>query len=621
MNTMAQSLLQDLDSGLAPGIGPSAQPSIANLPSLERTLTAPIDPAPAPEQLGLRARHAAAQGGSGASARSLSRFGAIAKSFPGAERIRVRKLDEPSGLWGPVGDYPLASVKNSKDLEGFLMTFIRPKHQAGRYQVSIIDGEGRETPAGETVLPASPSDNTPANDTVALRLLETVKETLRMPVPQPVDPIAQFRQVSAIVEEAKARGASGQGDFATIFASLMQAQAAQAQAQAQMQMQMMQQQAAQQAEMLKLVLSQQAAPMPPPPMAPPAAIENPMLMELLKMAAPIVIKRLLEPEIGTRDIIALLQQRPERSELDMMKSAVDFLRSVQGTEKKESLVEEMTKMQQIKQLAAELVDGGGGGGSTNANFWDAVASLFSNKDFAGSLGKMIGSDIQQRRAPGAPGASPQALPQPRPAGALPQQTIVHNPVPITVAQPQPSQPPPAQPPVGTRTVVGDKLVIVGANGKRVVFPGNMPTLCQHLAEATQPEDLIQRTTSILYQLRDHETWKPFVDAVLEETLKNDKESATKALRGWLGMLVQFSLIPIDTAKATLAAFEEHWVSFHTVLAQLMQVPPVLTEAAAPAPAPAVEAPAVEAPAVEAAPASADDSESDNESEEAGDEDE
>lgn len=615
MNTMAQSLLHDLDSGLAPGVAGPAQPAITSLPSLEHTLAAPIDPSPAPppEQLGLRARHAASQQG-GASARSLSRFGAITKSFPGAEKLRVRKLDEASGLWGPIGDYPLASVKNSQDLEGFMMTFIRPRHHAGRYQVSILDGEGRETRAGDVVLPASPSDGAPQNDTVALRLLETVKETMRMPVPQPVDPIAQFRQVSAIVEEAKARGASGQTDFATIFAAMMQAQMAQAQSQAQMQMQMMQQQAQQQAEMMKLVLAQQAAaPMPPPPMAPPSATENPMFMELMKMAAPVLIKRLLEPEIGTRDIIALLQQRPERSELDMMKSAVDFLRSVQGTEKKESLVEEMTKMQQIKQLAAELVDGGGGGGgSPNANFWDAVAALFANKDFAGSLGKMIGSDIQQRRAPAPQQPGAPTLPaQPRPVGALPQQTVVHNPVPITVAQPQAPQPP-----VGTRTIVGDKLVIVGANGKRVVFPGNMPAMCQDLAEASQPEDLIQRTTSILYQLRDHEAWKPFVDAVLEETLKNDKENALKALRGWLGMLVQFSLLPIGAAKATLAAFEEHWVSFYTVLAQVMQVPQV---AAAPA-APVETPPAVEAPVeAETAPADGESEGESNEEAGAGDE--
>jgi hypothetical protein len=346
-------------------------------------------------------------------------------------------------------------------------------------------------------------------------------------------------------------------------------------------------------------------------MAAPPPAENPMFMELMRMAAPVLIKRLLEPEIGTRDIIALLQ-RPERSELDMMKSAVDFLRSVQGTEKKESLVEEMTKMQQIKQLAAELVDGGGGGGAANANFWDAVASLFSNKDFAGSLGKMIGSDIQQRRAPG--GAPAPTLQAPRPAGALPQQTVVHNPVPITVAQP-PSQPPPQeQPPVGTRTIVGDKLVIVGAGGKRVVFPGNMPTLCEHLAAASQPEDLIQRTTSILYQLRDHEAWKPFVDAVLEETLKNDKENALKALRGWLGMLVQFSLLPIEAAKATLAAFEEHWVSFYTVLAQVMQVQVPQAPAV-----PADTAPAVPA---DTAPAPADgEGEEDEDEDEAGDENE
>ena len=605
MNNIAQNLISDLDAQLSPGLrdvlgGPPA----GALPPLEQTLTAPIDPRPLPEPAAPSLRSRSPGGASGG--RSLQRFGAIAKTFPGAERLRVRKYDEVQGLWGPVGDWPLAAVKNSKDIEGWLLEFIRPQYKGGgRFQVSLFDADGRETPAGEFVLPSPPADAAPmANDSVAMRVLDTLERKMNQQPPPSTDPITAFRQVNSIVEEARTRSSSGQGDFASVLSAMIQAQQAQQQAQASLQLQMMQQQAQQQTEMMRLLVSLQqnnlgAAPPPPPPM-PPAPAENPMMMRFLEVAMPVLVERLLKPEISTKEVIAMLTTRPERSELETMRTAVDFLRSVQGTEKKESLVEEMTKMAQIRQFASELVGGeSGGSSSSQSNFWDAIAQLFSNKDFAGSLGKMIGSDIQQRRQ--GPAAPPPALPAPARVAALPQQTVVHNPVPITVAQP-PAQlaapTPTAAPPPGTRTVAGDKLVIVVGDGKRLMFPANMPELCNNIAEAKAPEDIIQRTADVLYRLRDLETWRPFVDAVLEHSLKNEKANAMQALKGWLGLLAQVSLLSLDTAKNVLAAFEEHWVSFHMALANLMGVQPVVAHDTPAAP------PAAEPAPVEAAPSDA-----------------
>jgi len=595
MNQIAQNLITDLDSALSPAlkdvIGGGGPPS-ASLPSFE-TLTAPIDPQPLEAPRGPLRHRAAPQAGNG-SVRSLQRFGAIGKTFPGAERLRVRKYDDVQGLWGPVGDWPLAAVKNSKDIEGWLLEFIRPQYKTGgRFQVSLFDADGRETPAGEFVLPSPPVDAAgPATDSVALRVLDTLERKMNQQPPVAVDPIAAFRQVNHIVEEARTRAGSGQSDLASVLGTMIQAQQAQAQAQASLQLQMMQQAQAQQTEMMRLLVTVQqgslaAAPPPPPPMAP-AATENPMMMRFMEVAMPLLVERLLKPELSTKEVIAMLTNRPERSELETMRTAVDFLRSVQGNEKKESLVDEMTKMAQIRQFASELVGGeANNAGGSSSNFWDAVAQLFSNKDFAGSLGKMIGSDIQQRReAPRPPAQVPQLPAGPRPAAALPQQTVVHNPVPITVAQP-PAQ---AAPPPGTRTIAGDKLIVVGPNGQRLVLPANMQTLTDSIAASTAPEECIQRTAEVLYRLRDLETWRPFVDAVLEHSVKNEKQPALQALKGWLGLLVQLSFLSLEAAKAVLAAFDEHWISFHTSIATLMGATPAAV--AAPAAAPVDAAPAV-----------------------------
>lgn len=623
-NAIAQNLVAELDSSLNPAlkdplVGSTLPSGSAVVPPFD-PLSAPINPnppEPSPAPLRPRSIHSAQTDG------SLRRFGALAKLFPGAEKLRVYKLDETLGQWSPIGEWPLRTVQHSRDLDGFMMEFVKPKYRGGRYKVTVFDSQGRPTEAGEVPLLDTPGDSSPVvggNDNVALRLLdsmERMRNQMQQPTPTP-DPLTTFKQVNGMLREVRAEDSSQQGSISALVAAMMQSQTAA------MQQMMQSQQAAAQAQnqiLIELIKSQQSqqaaalsAPLPPPPPPPP---ENPLLNQVLTAALPLVLKRLLEPEISTKEMLSLLTSRNERSELDSMKEAINFLRSVQGDQKQASLIDELEKVQRVKELAANLVDGGGGGGGSPENFWTAISQLFANKDFAGNLGRMIGADIDQRRRQQQVQVQPPQLPAPQQAPQLPKPTVVHNPVPVSVAQPQPQ--PETPPPVGARRVVNGELHIMGENGKIVRFVENMPALCAEITTADEPSKRIQTVADALYQLRALDAWRPFVDATLDHVVKNEKDKALQALRGWLGMLIQLRLLEQPAAASAFSAFEEHWDSFYTAVAHLMGVQAATTAQAAPS-APSAPQPVEAAPAVSD---SEDENEEgdDEEGEEDGDEDE
>lgn len=594
-NAIANSLVQDLDSSLNPALrNPLVTDTLpsgsAVLPSFD-PLSAPIHAnPPEPQPVPLRPRSVQAAPADG----SLRRFGSLGKLFPGAEKLRVYKLDETLGMWSPIGEWTLRAVQHARDLDGFMMEFVKPKYRGGRYKATLFDGQGRSTEAGEVVLQDAPNDAAPVsnNDNVALRMLESMEKMrnqMQQPAPPAPDPIATFSQINRVIKEAKTED-NMQGSLGTLFAAMSQAQATM------MQELMKQQQASTQMQnqiLVELIKAQQgaqqAALMAPMPPAPPPPAENPVLNQVLQAALPLLLKRVLEPEISTREMISLLTSRNERSDLDAMKEAVNFLRTVQGDQKQASLIDELEKVQRVKELAANLVDGGASGGSPE-NFWTAISQLFSNKDFAGNLGRMIGSDIDQRRRPAA--AAPQ-LPAPQQAPQLPRApTVVHNQVPISVAPPAPA--PEAPPPVGARRIANGELHVMGEGGKIVRFVENMPALCATITAAETPADRIQTVANTLYQLRAIDAWEPFVTATLQHAVKNEKTEALQALRGWLHLLVQLKMLEQGVAAATFAAFDEHWDSFHVSLAQLMGVQAAATSATAvPAEPAAVGTPAGE----------------------------
>jgi hypothetical protein len=82
----------------------------------------------------------------------LRKIGALAKMFPGAEKVRVRRQLQ-DGDWGPIGEWPMRTISASGDAESFIMTHVRPRWGGGRYQISVFDSANRETNAGEVILP------------------------------------------------------------------------------------------------------------------------------------------------------------------------------------------------------------------------------------------------------------------------------------------------------------------------------------------------------------------------------------------------------------------------------------------------------------------------------------
>lgn len=598
LNAFAGDLIRNLETTISPEVSgilePAAPPDTNPLSQpLDLNAFAPAPTAARPRPAEVRSwDRAAQQREASLNSPGLRKLGSLAKMFPGAEKVRVRRLMQ-DGDWGPIGEWPMRAIASSGDAESFIMTYVRPKWGGGRYQISVFDAANRETNAGEVVLPepigGELTGTTPAaTDTVMLKMLDQLREknSMQQPVTQP-DPIDLMHRTNKLLTDLK-----GKDSNTELMVAMMQMQAAQAQQSQQMMMQLLTQRQDPELASLKAELAAlKAAPMPMPMPAPGPEV-SPLMEKMLMMIAPVLIERVLKPEFSTKDLLDLARpQTPQKSDLDAMKEAVNFLQSVQGSQKQVSLIDELEKLKMLKEVAAS-VSGGDNAAPAGATFFDALGALFSNKMFGDSLGKMMGADIDQRRAAA---AAPRQLPAQAPVHQAPQAPATQRPVTAPAAAQQRAASAPVQ------------------------FPGNMRDLCASMEAADSHEKRIQYTTETLYTLRGIPVWTAFVDSLLEHAVHDRSEPALNGLRGWLKMLIDKGLLDERAAVRIVESFTEHWISFHTVVRQLMNLEPL--------PEPVVLAPAAEVPATEAAPtpetlpAPADDAEEGGDDEEAGDDDE
>lgn len=595
LNASAGELIRDLETGLSPEVSSILEP--ARPPGIPpNPLSAPVDldafaapaPAPRPRAADVRSWDRSAQQREAAlNSPGLRKLGSLAKMFPGAEKVRVRR-QMADGDMGPIGEWPMRTILSSGDMESFLMTHVRPKWGGGRYQVSVFDATQREINAGEVTLPepiGGEMTSPPANDNVILKLVDQIREKSNMQQPPAPDPIELMQRTNKLMADLK-----GKDSTSDIVVAMMQMSSQQNTANMQLMMQMMNKQQDPELAALKAEIAALRA-APPMPMPAPAGGEvSPLMEKLLMMIAPVIIDRVLKPELSTKDILELTRPQAQKSDLDAMKEAVSFLQSVQGSQKQVSLVDELEKFRMIKEVASNVV-GGDTGAPAQASFFDALGALFSNKMFGDSLGKMMGATIEQRRnaPPQLPAQVPQA-PQAPQVQQAPQQA------------PQPAaQPAAAQQQVATA---------------RVPFPENMRNLCASMEAADTDEMRIQTTTEALYTLRAISMWAPFVDGLLTNVVHDRAEPALNGLRGWLKMLIDKGFLDERAAIRIAASFTEHWASFHSVIRKMMNLEPLPTPVADPV-VPAQVAPAPVQPVAAPVPDSTD-AEDDGE-EEGGDE--
>ncbi len=605
LNALAGDLIRNLETTISPevsGILEPAAPPDANPLSqpLDLNAFAPPPTAPRPRPAEVRSWDRAAQQREATlNSPGLRKLGSLAKMFPGAEKVRVRRLMQ-DGDWGPIGEWSMRAIASSGDAESFIMTYVRPKWGGGRYQISVFDATNRETNAGEVNLPepigGELTGTTPAaTDTVMLKMLDQLREKNAMQPATPApDPIDLMHRTNKLLTDLK-----GKDSNTELMVAMMQMQAAQAQQSQQMMMQLLTQRQDPELAALKAELAAlKAAPMPMPPAMPAASEMSPLMEKVVTLMLPVLVDRVFaKPELSTRDLLELARpQTQPKSDLDAMKEAVNFLQTVQGSQKQVSLIDELEKLKVLKEVATSVA-GADNAAPAGATFFDALGALFSNKMFGDSLGKMMGANIDQRRA---------AATAPR---QLPAQAPVHQAAPVPAPQ---------------RPAVAPATAQQRAAAAPVQFPSNMRDLCATMEAADSHEKRIQHTTETLYTLRNIPVWTAFVDSLLDHAVNDRSEPALNGLRGWLKMLIDKGLLDERAAVRISDSFTEHWISFHTVVRQLMNLEPL----PAPVPAPVVLAPQSVAPPAAEAPAPApetlpapaeDDGEDDGEEEEAGDE--
>jgi hypothetical protein len=494
----------------------------------------------------------------------LRKFGQIAQTIPGAERIRLRKRRENGNL-GYIGEYNFRDLASVGDMEVFIAKYAKPQFGAGEYDVTIIDQSGREFPGGSVWIEGAPEAAPGMNG----GMVDLVRDLVaRNATPQPVqDPIETMRRAQALAKELK----ESAGNDPMVAMMAMQQLAPRQTGPDPMMLAALERLAAR-------VEAISAAPPLTPPL-PPAPAEksidwislgSTVVLPLLQMfqqnqqaqqqmqmqmqqqnMATMLSLMSNKDSLSTKDLLALMNEQHSRS-LELLQRKVDEERP------QNTIEDQMQALVKMKEFAAAFAPPAQAA-PQGASFWDALVALASSQDMAGALADRI----RQRDAA-------RALPPPQRA------TIEHQ-------TPHPT-PPPAMP----------------APQERVIpLPPALKDGAAKIAMAGDSATRVQATIEALVSLQSDPHFNRFVMALLEATAKNEQKHALRGLGGWLKMLIENKLLTREIAMMVLQDFEEHWDLIRSMLIE--RIPLLRQFAEAPT---AQAAPAQAAPPAQAEPAPA-----------------
>lgn len=505
----------------------------------------------------------------------LRKFGDLARMVPNAQRIRIRKRLDTGNL-GHIGEYNFRDLASSGDTEAFVSRNIKPTHGPGEYDITIIDGHGREFPAGSVFMIGAPIDGNGGSGMVDL-VRDLVNRSSQVQQPQ-ADPFDQMRKAQALAKELKESG--GGGDSSAMLAAMM----------------MQQQRPTGPDPMLLSVLErltakiekiEQAAAAPPPMLPPPpaapatdwvgaiATIGGSVVLPLLQMMQAnqqsqmqtLMALTQSKETFGMRDALALMNESQARASQDKLstRDIIDLLqRKNEEAKPQNSIEDQMEALMKMREFASAFSPPAGPQG---ASFWDALVALASSGDVAGAMADRIRS----RSEPQQP-QQPQRPALPANSGAQ----VIQFPQQQRPAQQTQSLPTPGR-----------------QQAPQIPIPDHLAADCEKIAKAEDSGGRVQAVIETLVALHKHPHFKQFVMALLESTAKGEKEATMRGLGGWLGMLEKNGLLPREVALAVLQDFHENWDLIRTILVEKV---PFLQGIASSAP------PAPEAPATPAAPA-------------------
>lgn len=511
----------------------------------------------------------------------------LSEKLPGAEKVKVYKRKDGQRWF--VRDYTTADLAQFSDFESFLTRYVKPEYGPGEYDLVGVDAYNREIQVGQVRLLQDPKETrtpeTGAYELVSTMLeqqkeqnrewLDQMKEAMRPPAQQ--SPIELLQGVMAVTEKLDAKNNEG-------ASSTMQMMMAMMQQNTQMMMAMLSK-PKEEDPLMKLLIMKllkdddapsgggHAIPAPPAPANPFAGMAEMMTAMGGLMAAmgggggggdddfKEFLKTLLlkskDDALGIKDVLELVKQQQDKPG-----GADDFNRAINN-------------LAAIMNVANNINRNQEGGGA--AGLFDALAALFSNRDFAGSIaqavrskvGSKVGSEEQRLAAEG------QRLQMERRLLERERAQVAANggrqPAQQTAPQPH-AQPAHAN---GNGTAPPSQEQVQEAAQRHVERTGQLPQLpantVDHLTQIAAAKDdgeLVGATVQMIIYFAEFSDWRPFSETLLSYVREGNKRETMRYLSAFFEGLVQIQLFPLDQAKRVIKAMLDH---FSTVQAQLADI--------------------------------------------------
>lgn len=585
----------------------AAASSTEAAPEPEPSDPLPYTPMPAPTPIRPQARNKSP---------SVGRMGkGLAALVPGAEEIKIKKrLD--NGKLGHVGTFNIEDFRGCKDIEDFLHKYVTRKFGFGEYEAIGRDAQGRDIPMGSVTLLGSPDEGrssdglggvTSLMQSMMVQQQEMYREAMeraekgRGAEMNPVTMLKDVMEVSNMASQDSKKEKERMEAMAAESGNMMM----------QMMMFMSQQQQASQERMMMLLApkedsevkqllkklveksesssSSSAIPPPPPPADPMDGMAK-LLGAMAAMMTPLLAhvgggggggggdedyKAMLKEMVAARD--------QERLTPKDMLSLMSEMRQERGTDDFKKSADNLAMMMTLATQMRNSTEG-----SSSAGVWDALASLFGNRDFAGSIAQRIRSkaseshaqiqaDQQQQQAilqqrallaqqqhferQRMAAQAQSALQQQQAAVAQPQTapTPTAQPAPAPAAQP-PAPPavqaaaphiqavPPPQPPV-------QKIQLPP-------LPSNTTDYINEIVQAKDEAGLVQHTVMLLQYLGEFAEWRPFVTDVLTAAQSGDKRQTMQYLAVLFEGFIGIGLIELPMAQQVLKAATKYFDDIH-----------------------------------------------------------
>jgi hypothetical protein len=553
----------------------------------------PLPPAMVPPPQRGRPRKPQAAMGAGKLNKSL------AEKVPGADKIKVYQRKE--GRRWFIQDYTRADLQQFSDFESFLTRYVKPTYGPGEYDLVGVDGMNREIELGQIRLIADP---TTRPETGAFALVEKVlmeqrerdREWQQRTSSMQQNPLELLTGVMALKDKIDGEAGGGLG-------VAMKAMSESSNQTVQMMMAMMQQnqqmmlalmqKPKEEDPLMKIILAKLldggglggsgAAPPPPPPPPESRTSELAELLtamgtfmgsmggggdddfkELLKTLLPQLLLKNNSDGLGTKEVLELVLGN-KKSGTDDFRSAIDNMAAIMNV--------------------AQNINQGREPGSA-AGFFDALAALFSNRDFAGSIAQQIRArtDGKQNTEEARLAAEKQRLAMERrllqqeraragiPANTQPQtQHLEESVAPPPLEQPRPSPQPlrePGAPSVSPEQVQQAAQRVVRRTGKIPELPGNTAEHVNNIISAKDEGEQVGKVIAMLIYFAEFEDWRAFSERLLTCVRDGNKVEAMRYLSAFFEGLASIGLFQPEAVPTIVEAVERH---FEVVQGQLSEV--------------------------------------------------